>query len=180
MILLIEINAITENSLHEIDGWTVCAGMFVMISCSYYSHLDSLISYLLCIIYNLVRTYFWIPQTSMYIRFNIYFTSLFIIIYFYARLVHQRERDNFNKLKSQKQLIVLFHNLIKLYHDGIVISSGNGEIVLFNNQVLNIFDINQDFKQEYSRPKDNNRSNKILNFQAQSNLVQKSYLNSKK
>ena len=46
-------------------------------------------------------------------------------------------------MKNQKQLLSLFHNLIKLYHDGIVIST-NDNIVLYNKQTAQIFRVNQD------------------------------------
>ncbi len=42
------------------------------------------------------------------------------------------------KMKNLKQLITLFSNLIKVYHDGIIISSGEN-IILHNKQTASIF-----------------------------------------
>jgi transcriptional regulator with PAS, ATPase and Fis domain len=54
-------------------------------------------------------------------------------------------------MKNQKQLLSLFHNLIKLYHDGIVIST-NDNIVLYNKQTAKIFRVNQEqlFNENFS------------------------------
>ena len=40
-------------------------------------------------------------------------------------------------------MLKLFHNLIKVYHDGIVITK-NDQIVFYNKEVNNIFNIPQD------------------------------------
>lgn len=40
-------------------------------------------------------------------------------------------------------MLKLFHNLIKVYHDGIIITK-NDQIVFYNKEVNNIFNIPQD------------------------------------
>jgi hypothetical protein len=42
------------------------------------------------------------------------------------------------KMKNQKELITMFSNLIKVNHDGIIISSGEN-ILLLNKQTSTIF-----------------------------------------
>ena len=116
-----------------------------------YSQLDCLITYILCMIYMVIRTMYWIEQRFRHIKFNIYFSLTFAVLYLFSRAYHQRERENFCKMKNQKQLLSLFHNLIKLYHDGIVIST-NDNIVLYNKQTAQIFRVNQEqiFNEQYS------------------------------
>jgi hypothetical protein len=46
----------------------------------------------------------------------------------------------FSKMKGQKQLLGLFYNLIKIYHDGILISS-NDNIILYNKEISRIFEV---------------------------------------
>lgn len=41
-------------------------------------------------------------------------------------------------MKNQKQLLILFSNLIKVYHDGIVISTSDN-VILYNKQTTEIF-----------------------------------------
>jgi hypothetical protein len=108
-----------------------------------YSQLDSLLSYLMCMIYLPWRTYYWIDNSFRHIKFNLYFGITFVVMYLFSRAYHQRERETFCKMKNQKQLLSLFHNLIKLYHDGIVIST-NDNIVLYNKQTAQIFRVNQE------------------------------------
>lgn len=127
-------NSYSSTSLENNDGWTISAAILSLVTSITYSQFDAFLSTLICVVYNAVRTYFWIHPLSKYLRFNLYYSATFILIYIIGRGIHQRERDHFNKLKNQKQLLSLFHKLVRVYHDGIIISS-NDKIVLYNKQV---------------------------------------------
>eukprot|EP00347_Sterkiella_histriomuscorum_P013223 403365539 len=75
------------------------------------------------------------------------------VVYAFSRFSQNRDRERFEQNKNQKQLLRLFHNLIKVYHDGILITQ-NEKIVYNNKAVSNIFEV---------------KNNKILN---QNNLEQ--------
>ena len=50
-------------------------------------------------------------------------------------------RERFEKARSQKIALSLFFNLMKVFHDGIIIKDKD-EIIYNNKQVENILDIN--------------------------------------
>ena len=138
MIFSIEINAIAGNYFDSNDGWVVMISLLAFVQTFTYSQLDTLLSYVACLAYTFPRTYYWITDPSRWLRFNLYLLMTFIIMCIFSRAFHQRERDHFVKMKNQKQLLMLFSNLIKVYHDGIVISTSE-DVILYNKQMTKIF-----------------------------------------
>jgi hypothetical protein len=51
-----------------------------------------------------------------------YGTVAIMFIYFFARAFNQRDRENFVFSRKQKHLLEMFKNLIKVNHDGIIIT----------------------------------------------------------
>lgn len=51
------------------------------------------------------------------------------------------ERERFEKTKMQRQTLLMFHNLLKSSHDGIIILEGEN-IILHNEKIDNIYGVN--------------------------------------
>ena len=64
------------------------------------------------------------------------------IVYIFSRATHTKEREKFEQGKKQKQLLKLFHNLIRVYHDGILITQKE-EIVYNNKAIKEIFNFSK-------------------------------------
>lgn len=140
LVFMIEINVFAEDSFEEKDGWSVVIALFAMLSTFSYSQSELLLVYGICLAYLLIRTFYWIPNLKRYVKFNLYFLMAIAILYYFSRQYHSRERMHFNKSKNQQQLLSLFHKLIRVYHDGIIISTKD-DIVLYNEQIANIFEV---------------------------------------
>eukprot|EP00347_Sterkiella_histriomuscorum_P007148 403350083 len=95
---------------------------------------------ILCYLYNVFRSYSWIDDSyiySIYVVEYFFFTFICIIT---ARLSNKKEREMFQSLIMQKQLTLVFHNLIKIFHDGVVIADKE-RILYHNEQSLRIFGV---------------------------------------
>lgn len=82
--------------------------------------------------YNCIRYYQWSDSLYNYIVYlvnQIFFISVCAVL---ARLYMQKERKIFVDSIVQKQLITLFHNLIKVFQDGIIIMEKDN--VLYHNE----------------------------------------------
>ena len=88
MVFSIEINAIAGNYVESSDGWVVLISMLAFVQTFTYSQLDTLFSYIVCVIYTLPRTYFWISDRSRWLRFNIYFLITYVIMLIFSRAYH--------------------------------------------------------------------------------------------
>ncbi len=100
IIFSIEINAIAGNYFDSVDGWVVMISLLAFVQTFTYSQLDTLLSYVVCLTYTFPRTYYWIDDSSRWLKFNMYMTMTFIIMYIFSRAYHQRERDRFIKMKN--------------------------------------------------------------------------------
>jgi hypothetical protein len=90
-----------------------------------------------------VRTYFHQPEwvfLGNYFRFNLLFAISLILISLSARKSIQISRDKFIQMEQQAQTLQLFNNLIKLYHDGLIITN-NEDILFYNEQIGSIFNV---------------------------------------
>ena len=68
------------------------------------------------------------------------FAISLILILLSARKNVQISRDKFIQMEQQAKTLQLFNNLIKLYHDGLIITN-NEDILFFNEQVSSIFNV---------------------------------------
>lgn len=102
MVFAIEINIIQGNYIESSDGWTIIMAIMAMLNSCTYSQLDTLIIYIVSLGYSFIRTYFWVPDKSRWLKFNVYLTVGFVIMYIYSRAFHQKEREKFCKMKNQK------------------------------------------------------------------------------
>lgn len=59
---------------------------------------------------------------------------------FLSRHIAGRERLRFEKTRNQKILVEMFNNLLKVFHDGIIIS-GDEKILYRNEKIFDIFNI---------------------------------------
>ena len=85
IIFSIEINAIAGNYFDSVDGWVVMISLLAFVQTFTYSQLDTLLSYVVCLTYTFPRTYYWIDDRSRWLKFNMYMTMTFIIMYIFSR-----------------------------------------------------------------------------------------------
>jgi hypothetical protein len=85
IIFSIEINAIAGNYFDSVDGWVVMISLLAFVQTFTYSQLDTLLSYVVCLTYTFPRTYYWIDDSSRWLKFNMYMTMTFIIMYIFSR-----------------------------------------------------------------------------------------------
>eukprot|EP00347_Sterkiella_histriomuscorum_P013635 403363966 len=140
-VAMIEAMILGNPTQASVDGFILIPGILVSAAFASYDQRTVLVSYICIMIYSLVRTLKWINDDFRYARFNIFVVTALGIVYTFARFSQNRDREKFEQVKNQKQLLRLFHNLIKVYHDGILITQ-NEEIVYNNKAVENIFNIN--------------------------------------
>jgi hypothetical protein len=84
--------------------------------------------------YNLGRTYYWINNDFSYSRYNVNYIVCYILIYFMARTINIKDRLRFEQMVKQRDLLKMFGNLVKVFHDGIIIIE-NDNIVFKNKQI---------------------------------------------
>jgi hypothetical protein len=70
---------------------------------------------------------------------NISLTFVLALTLYFERLWNFEMRRNFELLDQQEQLLDIFNNLIKIYNDGLVITS-NEDIVFYNQKFTTIFE----------------------------------------
>jgi hypothetical protein len=85
IIFSIEINAIAGNYFDSVDGWVVMISLLAFVQTFTYSQLDTLLSYVVCLTYTFPRTYYWIDDSSRWLKFNMYMTMTFIIMYIFSQ-----------------------------------------------------------------------------------------------
>ena len=139
-IFVVENTTAVGDPLERTDGWIVTVAFQALLSTFQYSKRNDLIYYLLIMVYLWLRTYALIQPLDRYFLLSVYFMIAYCLIYTFSRTFHQHQRDMFSKMKWQKQLLGLFYNLIKIYHDGILISS-NDNIILYNKEISRIFEV---------------------------------------
>jgi hypothetical protein len=104
------------------DGDGCLISVLASISMLSYNQTSQFIAYVICFIYYAFRFYDYIPEVIRYVRVLGYGTVSLMFIYFFARAFNQRDRENFVSSRKQRQLLEMFKNLIKVNHDGIIIT----------------------------------------------------------
>eukprot|EP00347_Sterkiella_histriomuscorum_P012315 403369061 len=137
---IVEASILGNPTQAQVDGFIIIPGALVSAAYASYDQRTVLFSYFSIMLYSLVRTYSWINDNFRYARFNMFVFIALGIVYSFARFSQNRDRERFEQSKNQKQLLRLFHNLIRVYHDGIIITQ-NQEIVYNNKSVNNVFEI---------------------------------------
>ncbi|TNV84780.1 hypothetical protein FGO68_gene13077 [Halteria grandinella] len=95
-------------------------------------------------LYQMFRHYFLYIQGKEYedvqvaMRFILAVIVALVLLSMFARKFNQRERLKFMTDKRQRQLIELFQSVLKHHHDGIIITSGEGEVLLQNKKIDDI------------------------------------------
>ncbi len=75
-----------------------------------------------------------------WIRTSVYFIIIFSICYVFSRLYTQQQREAFKQKLQLRQMSQLFLGLVRVFHDGIIISH-NEEIIFKNSKIGKTFDI---------------------------------------
>lgn len=117
----------------------VCVNItFLVLS---YSQIYMLISIICISVYTFVRffTYQDLPIFD-YLRQNLILSCVSPIFIIFGRAFQQREREQFCLKQGYKQLSKLFHNLVKVFNDGIIIAN-ESEIIYSNKQAYKIFGV---------------------------------------
>lgn len=123
LICSMEMSIITTPLAETMDGFSAVSALLASLSMIGYNQKYQFYSTLFNICYTLFRTYNWIPLIFKYIRFNIYFLITFLFTYGFGRAFHKIQRDKFVASMKQKHLLEIFQELVKVYHDGILITS---------------------------------------------------------
>lgn len=100
-----------------------------------------ILSYVLSWIYIVVRSHKMV-EFYMWIRISTYFIVIFSISFILARVYTQKQREAFRQKLQMKQMSQLFLSLVRVFHDGIIISH-NEDIIFKNKQVNKTFDLQQ-------------------------------------
>jgi hypothetical protein len=79
------------------------------------------LSFAISLAYNLGRTYNWVGSTFSYSRFNVYYIMCYVLIYFLSWTINVKDRLRFEQMIKQRDLLKMFSNLVKVFHDGIII-----------------------------------------------------------
>lgn len=96
--------------------------------------------------YYTARLYGKFDDMGKYVRYNLYMISVYAFLMLISRLYIRQTRSNFLSRHRQERLLHLFQNLVKLYHDGIIIATKD-DILFQNQKVMEIFDIKPMFAQ---------------------------------
>lgn len=137
----LEIAKLCNPSFDQVDRIQIIIAQVAVLSATSNNHLYQLICYLFCTVYYSVRTYYWInSNTYRYVKFNVYTILSMMLIYFCSRAFNQIQRERFLQAQKQSELLKLFNNLVKAYHDGLIISNSEG-IVFYNDQVSQMLNL---------------------------------------
>ncbi|TNV84683.1 hypothetical protein FGO68_gene3435 [Halteria grandinella] len=141
MILLIVISIESNINIGQADsqkGWGIIFCLQALLSCISYCKAQQLLVLLGLSLFSCVRTYYYIPTQEQIINFNHNFWVTQLILYVSSRTYTQNVRAQFTQMKNQEQLLHLFTNLVRVYHDGILMTSKE-EIILCNQSTEEIF-----------------------------------------
>ncbi|TNV83306.1 hypothetical protein FGO68_gene9762 [Halteria grandinella] len=137
IVIFVEINILVGSAWSQ-QGWGVVFCLQALVSCISYCKKEQFFVLLGVALYATGRTYVFIPRIAEMINFNYNFWMSQAILYVTSRTYTQNLRAQFTQMKNQEQLLVLFTNLVKVYHDGIIMTSKE-EIILYNQSTENIF-----------------------------------------
>jgi hypothetical protein len=82
------------------DGWMIIASNMSILATLSFSQTEILFTYLLAFIFSLARSYDWIEDLGRYINFNVFLLMTFMLLIFFSRGFHHKERLQFNKMKN--------------------------------------------------------------------------------
>ena len=98
-----------------------------------------LTSYLICTCYIFIRMFFVYQGDNDYpIRFSTYYLIALTMVFIIARVYVQRQREMFRQKLQIKQVSKLFQSLVRVYHDGILLTH-DSKLVYSNKQLSQIF-----------------------------------------
>lgn len=141
---LLESTMLGDLLYHSEGSLMLAIGLIASLSAICSNQKNLIISYLLCITYSIIRTYFMIGILDIfrYVKFNICLILALLIVYTFSRIVNQVQRINFVQMKNQSVLLEVFGDMVSTFHDGIMITS-NDRILLHNQQIKDIFDLKE-------------------------------------
>ena len=131
--------SVGNDDLGNVDSNMVIMMFAMLLALMSYDQISMIFSYLFSVIFVLTRSYFFFDEMFRYIRFNTYFAFSFFILFFFQRFYQQIERLNFEKTLTNSYTVFIFNNMIRHFHDGIVIVDKE-EILYRNKKIGNIFD----------------------------------------
>ena len=127
---MLEMSILTD----EYETYSIVLSMlyFVTLILVSYNQLELMIACLIGLVYSSLRSYFWVGLKSWLTLFlsSIFFLVIGVII---SRLNVRKERTHYFNLQYQSSVINMLHNIIKAFHDGIIILEGP-EIIYYNQQ----------------------------------------------
>ena len=98
------------------------------------------ISYIFSAIFISIRSSFLLTSKVEWARFNLFLYVCFISAYILGRRFTQFKRERFIQNNTLKNAVNMFHSLLRMFHDGILLSESDN--ILFANQTLEkIFDL---------------------------------------
>jgi hypothetical protein len=113
MTLFLVENTIEVSGLfQEKDHWILLLPFLSFLGTFTYSKLHTLLTYLCCLLYTTVRTYFIWTDYKSYIQFNLYLWIAFLIAFICQRRLHQTERDHFLLAQDHKLVIALLQEML--------------------------------------------------------------------
>ena len=158
--LLYIIDAVEElqhdRTSDELQIYSVIMALLGSLSVLSYCQRELFLAYSIGYVYTLARTYFIFPLNDAergpitfwfsYIRSNVFIFMSLAVQYTFSRKYHQHEREQFKEKNNQQQLLSMFHNLLRMFHDGIILTTeSNGSptagILYRNNRLEKIFDV---------------------------------------
>ena len=126
--------------------WIVPIAVMTLLSTFKYTRSgEDIVCYSLILVYTSGRTFDHIPDLGDYFSFNLNLFAVFATMFFYSRYLHQNSREMFMQLKRLRQLLALFYNFVKTYHEGLIITT-NDTILLYNKEIAKIFEIDKQEK----------------------------------
>jgi hypothetical protein len=140
-IFLLEIFA-RYSSYKTFEAMTAIFPIVAVYSQGNYNHLHAFFAYTICLVFNIVRTYFWLDNLTRYLRFNTFALAGFVLVYILSRSSQKVIREKFKQSWCQGQSLNLLDSFVSFYHDGLIITSKD-HIMYFNNQAFSIFLSNQ-------------------------------------
>jgi len=130
-----------NDDVADVDGFISIMMLIMTLSFISYSSVTTLISYMLCVMFNLGRTVaVFKDDTFRYLRYNSFFLFCFCVLYVFSRRFSQRERLRFEKERNTHLLLRMFHNLLRVFHDGIIICEKE-QIIYQNKQIFQVFNL---------------------------------------
>ena len=98
-----------------------------------------IIAYITSVVYIFIRLFFlYTRHHGFAIRFMTYYVIALTMVFIIARVYVQRQREMFRQKLQIKQVSKLFQSLVRVYHDGILLTH-DSKLVYSNKQLSQIF-----------------------------------------